>query len=229
MDNFNDIGISRELDWKRIKKLLSIGLFASVIHFIGDMILGWGIEDETLTGLTRMISAYTSASDGGIFASALLGLIGMTLEGLCFFGIYRLFYEQKYAHCYRSGIFGYLIFGACGFHVPVCALAFFIKHGLQSELLLLYTRYFILPALALFWIFFAVLEITHITAFARGATPYPKVCLIFSIPIGMLIAYSAKLFGNFPLANALACAWIAFGNIWMFGGLLVFMKKAKKK
>lgn len=228
MDNFNDIGISRELDWKRIKKLLSIGLFASIVHFIGDMILGWGIEDETLTGLTRMISAYTSASDGEIFASALLGLIGMTLEGLCFFGIYRLFSEQKYANRYRSGIFGYLIFGACGFHVPVCALAFLMKHGLQSELALLYTRYFILPALILFWIFFAVLEITHITAFARGATPYPKVCLIFSIPVGMLIAYSAKLFGNFPFANALACAWIAFGSIWTFGGLLVFMKKAKR-
>lgn len=93
------------------------------------------------------------------------------------------------------------MFGACGFHVPVCALAFLMKHGLQSELALLYTRYFILPALILFWIFFAVLEITHITAFARGATPYPKMCLIFSIPIGMLIAYSAKLFGNFPLCK----------------------------
>ena len=114
------------------------------------------------------------------------------------------------------GHFGHLIFSACDF--VAC-----------KELVLLYTRYFILPALILFWIFFAVLEITHITAFARGATPYPKVCLIFSVPVGMLIAYSAKLFGNFPFANALACAWIAFGNIWTFGGLLVFMKRSKKE
>lgn len=42
MTDFNDIGISRKLDMPRIKKLLSIGLFASVLHFIGDMILGWG-------------------------------------------------------------------------------------------------------------------------------------------------------------------------------------------
>ena len=27
MSDFNDIGISRELDWPRIKKLLTIGLF----------------------------------------------------------------------------------------------------------------------------------------------------------------------------------------------------------
>ena len=81
MNDFNDIGISRQLDMPRIQKLLGIGLFASVLHFLGDMILGWGVEDETLTGILRMLSAYTGTSDGGIFAVALLGLFGMVLEG----------------------------------------------------------------------------------------------------------------------------------------------------
>ena len=58
MDGFNDIGISRQLDMPRVKKLLSVGLFASVLHFAGDMILGWGVEDESLTGIPRMLSAY---------------------------------------------------------------------------------------------------------------------------------------------------------------------------
>lgn len=40
MTDYNDIGISRELDLPRIKKLLTIGLIASVLHFAGDMILG---------------------------------------------------------------------------------------------------------------------------------------------------------------------------------------------
>lgn len=40
MSDFNGIGISRELDWPRIKKLLTIGLFASVLHLAGDLILG---------------------------------------------------------------------------------------------------------------------------------------------------------------------------------------------
>ena len=40
MSDFNDIGISRELDWPRIKKLLTIGLFASVLHLAGALILG---------------------------------------------------------------------------------------------------------------------------------------------------------------------------------------------
>lgn len=227
----NDIGISSRLDWKRVKKLLSIGLFAAVLHFIGDMLLGWGVEDETLTGIPRMLSAYTGTSDGGIFAAALLGLFGMTLEGLSCFGIYRLIapYSPRYAHSYRAGIFGYLMFGACGFHVPVCATVFLTKHGLAEELVLKYAAYFVLPAFALFWIFFAVLEITQIRAFAQGLTPCPKWCWIFSLPVGMTAVMLLHVFGNRMWVNALACAWIAFGNLWMFGGLLAVMSRIREE
>lgn len=222
MSEFNDIGISRQLDWPRIRKLLSIGLFASLLHLAGDFILGWGREDESLTGLLRLLSAYTGTSDGGILAAALLGMFGVTLEGLSFFGIYRLMAEKapEYAHRYRAGIFGYVIFGGCGFHVPTCALAFLAKHGLAEELLLRYAAYFLLPAFVLFWIFFIVLEATQIQAFARGLTPYPRWCWVFSIPVGMIAAAAVTVFGNHPLGNAIFCGWIAVGNLWMFGGLL---------
>ena len=132
MADFNDIGIPRQLDWPWVRKLLTIGVFGALLHLAGDLILGWGVEDESLTGLFRMLSAYTATSDGGILASALLGLFGMTLEGLSFFGVYRLMAERspKDAHRYRSGILGYLIFGACGFHVPTCALVFLARQGL---------------------------------------------------------------------------------------------------
>ena len=56
MSDFNDIGISRELDWPHIKKLLTIGLFASVLHLAGDLILGWGVEDDALEGVLQMLS-----------------------------------------------------------------------------------------------------------------------------------------------------------------------------
>ena len=228
MADFNDIGISPRLDWPRVKKLLTIGFVASLLHFAGDMLLGWGVENETLTGIARMLSAYTGTNDKGIFFAATMGLIGMTLEGLCFFGVYRLMAERspKYAHSFRTGIFGYLIFGVCGFHVPVCALTFLAKHGLSDELLLRYASCFILPALVLFWIFFAVLEVTQIKAFAIGKTPYPKWCWVFSLPVGMAAAMLPSIFGNLPLVNALKCAWIAFGSLWMFGGLLFTMKRA---
>lgn len=229
MTEFNDIGISNSLDVPRINKLLTIGLFASLLHFAGDMILGWGTEDETLTGIFRMLSACISTPDGGIFASALLGLFGMVLEGLAFFGIYKMTapYSQKYAHSLRTGILGYLMFGACGFHVPTCALVYLTKHGISEELIMRFAAYFVLPGFVLFWIFFLILNVAQIKAFAKGMTPCPKWGWIFSLPVGMLIAMLPSVLGNLPLVNALSCAWIAFGNVWMFGGLLVLMKKEK--
>lgn len=230
MTDFNDIGISSKLDMPQIKKLLSIGLLASVLHFAGDMLLGWGVEDEALTGISRMLSAYTGTSDGGIFAAALLGMLGMVLEGLSYFGIYRMMapYTSKLAHGYRAGIFGYLMFGACGFHVPTCALAYLAKHGLAGEAFLRYAVCFVLPAFVLFWVFFVVLEIAQIKAFAKGQTPCPKWCWVFSLPVGMLIAMLPGICGNVPFANALSCAWIAFGNLWMFGGLLAAVSRIRK-
>ena len=60
-------------------------------------------------------------------------------------------YSPKYANSYRAGIFGYLMFGACGFHVPVCALVFLIKHGLPYDSALKYASFFLLPATVLFF------------------------------------------------------------------------------
>lgn len=230
MTEYNDIGISRQLDWARIKKLLAIGLFGGVLHLIGDMILGWGVEDETMEGVLRMMSAYTGTSDGELLAVTILGLFGMVLEGLSLFGIYRLMAEQspKHAHRFRAGIFGYLMFGSCGFHLPVCAMTFLANHGLAEELLLQYMSYFIAPSFLLFWIFFLVMEITYIQAFAKGLTPYPKWCGIFSMLVGMIVAMIPGAVANVPLCNAITCAWIAIGNVWMFGGLLVMLKKVQK-
>ena len=229
MSDFNDIGISRQLDWPRITHLFRVGLFGAILTLVGDMLLGWGVEDETLAGISRMLSAYTDLSDGGIFAAAMLGLFGITIEGLCYFGIYRLMAERApaYAHRYRAGIFGYVIFGGCGFHVPVCAMVFLTKYGLAEALVLKYAAYFVLPAFALFWVFFAVLEVTQIQVFAKGLTPYPKWCWVFSLPVGMAAAMLLNVFGNQPWVNAITCAWISVGNLWMFGGLLALVKRTK--
>lgn len=41
MKDFNDIGISRKLDWPRIQHLFRLGLFGAFLTLIGDLILGW--------------------------------------------------------------------------------------------------------------------------------------------------------------------------------------------
>ena len=80
-----------------------------------------------------------------------------------------------------------------------------MKHGAVSRLLMRYAGYFILPAFVLFWVFFAVLEVMQIKAFAKGRTPCPKWCWVFFLPVGMAAAMLAGV----------------FGNLWMFLGLLL--------
>ena len=150
MNSCNDIGILHNLDFPRIRKLLSIGLFSSLLTFAADMILGWGTEDETLRGISRMLSAYADISDGAIFICGLLGLIGISIEGLSFFGVYRMIapYSEKYAHLYRTGISGWMIFAPCGFHVPVCAAVFLQKHFGADDIIEKYAVFFVLPAIS---------------------------------------------------------------------------------
>ena len=82
--------MNKEPDWPRIAHLLKIGIVAALMVLVGDMLLGWGVHDPAKSGLEGFLSAYLNLSDGRIFWSALLGLIGIPLEALCYFAVHRL-------------------------------------------------------------------------------------------------------------------------------------------
>lgn len=67
MSDFNDIGISRELDWPRIKKLLTIGLFAAALLGLFGVVL----EGLACFGVYRLMAAkspkYAHRYHSGIF------------------------------------------------------------------------------------------------------------------------------------------------------------------
>ncbi len=235
-NGFNRIGIDDSLDWGRIRKLFLIGLLAALMVLVGDMLLGYGVEDETLTGLERSFSRFIARSDATLFWSSLLGVIGIPLECLCYFGIYRLMAERspKHAHAYRSGILGCLIFGGCGVHMPCLAIVYVYKQMLETiperayDTMVQFGVYFLLPGMILFFLSWIVLCVVQISAFAKGYTPYPKWCWVFSLPLPMLAVQIVRLLvGNHAWMYAISAGWISVGNLWMFGGLLLMMKKAQ--
>ncbi|MCM1145287.1 MAG: hypothetical protein NC407_11315 [Lachnoclostridium sp.] len=231
-NHFNNIGISSELDMPRIRHLMKIGLVAALMVLTGDMLLGYGAADAEAYGIPVTFARYLTVSDGRIFWSAMLGMIGIPLECLCYFAIYRLiaYKSEKYAHTYRAGIFGCLIFGGCGVHVPCCAVVYFLKRMYEYSpdtafaMTTKFLAYFLAPATVTFLIFFFVLNVAQIRAFAKGLTPLPKWTWIFSVLFGLLAAVILKI-PNLPLTNAFATGWISIGNLWMFGGLLLVTKR----
>ena len=232
MNTFNDIGIKKELDWERIRHLYKIGIFAGIMVLIGDMLLGWGVTDMSKTGLEQYFSRYLTVSDKRIFWSALLGLIGIPLETLSWFAIYRLIapYSEKQAHLYRSGIIGMLMSGAL-VHVLCCATIYHFKalYSVDSEAAISsvtrFAGYFLVPATVIMSVFFVLLVTVQIQAFSKGNTPYPKWCWVFTVLFGFVDIALMRLAGNHSWAYALSTGWISIGNLWMLGGLLVTGRK----
>ena len=225
------------LDWKRIRHLMKLGIFASLMVLVGDMLLGWGVHDPGKPGMEGFLSMYLHLPDGTIFWSAFLGLIGIPLEALCYFAVYRLIrpYSEKQAHLYRSGILGILAFGGCGVHVPCLASVFFYKYmtavspDTALEASVRFGLYFLLPGMILFFVFWVVFHIAQIGAFARGLTPYPKWCWVFCPAVGMALTMLLKLLPETALRNAVTAAWMSIGSLWMLAGLLIMSKRAEGK
>lgn len=226
----------KNLDWSRIRHLYRLGIVASLMVLASDMLLGFGVADERLTGVERYLSIYVGLSDARIFASATLGLIGIPIEALCYFSIYRLMANRapRHAHAYRVGILGYLTFGACGFHVPCLVVCYVynrlyaVNPALALDVGMKYGLYFMAPALVLFLIAYFVLAIIQISAFTKGLTPYPKWCWVFSLLFFLVVGIVTAPMGNTALANGISAGWISIANLWMFGGLLALSKQAER-
>ena len=220
-------------DWERIAHLFKLGIIASIIALVGgDMLFGWGTVDESLTGLQQYFSRYLTVSDARIFWAALIGMIGIAIETMCFFGIYRLIdpFSKKYAHFYRAGLIGMLITGPfC--HVMCCVTAYY--HNALSRMnaenvipeTLLFVKQFLVPVTVVFFVFFMIMNIVQIISFAKGKTPYPKWCAVFSMLTGVIAVIVMKLAGNHAWAYAVSTGWLSIGSLITFTGLLFNMPK----
>lgn len=225
--------IDSSLDWPRIRHLLKLGIFATLMVLAGDMLLGWGVTDPAVTEVPALFTQYLAVPDGRIFASALLGLVGIPMECLCWFAIYRMIQpcSERDAHAYRAGVIGCLAFGGCGVHVPCCMAVYLLKRFYANDPATAlqetgrFLGWFLLPATVIFLVFFLLTAAVQIKAFTKGHSPLPKRCWVFSVLFGLLFAALMKLMGDYGLTNALATGWISIGNLWMMSGLLLASRR----
>lgn len=221
----------------RITGLLIVGLLAGTVALLGDLLLGWGTYDPALEGLARKLSIYSDISDARIFWSALCGLIGITVEEIGCIAIYRRIKpkSEKAARLFLTGTLGYMIFAGGGVHVPCLATVFVNRYMMQTDpenalaLTIKFGSYFLLPGIIIFLAFFFLQSGAFIYAFIKGLTPYPKWCFIFCVPVGMILSVLIGKIGNYNLTNAIRCAWISIGNLYMFLGILFMEKRAIKE
>lgn len=234
----NAIGIDHNLDRMRIKKLLTIGLFASVLTGIGDFLLGYGESTAGGSFAASVMASAPNLSDGQMIAGGLLGFFGIFLEGLACFAVYRLMADAApgYAHLYRTGIFGYIWLAPVGCHMNVGVLNLAYKYLLRANETLAAKAAdrlfygFSLPVYLLLILFWLPMMIIQFKAFSEELTPYPKEAKWFCVPIGAIpaLALSVLLGPHTALGAGIGTMFLSFGNAFMFGGLLVAMPSQER-
>ena len=229
----NTIGIDRNVDRARIRKLLAIGLFASILTGIGDFLLGYAESTAAGSFATSVMASAPNLSDGQMIAGSLLGFFGIFLEGLACFGIYRLMADAapQYAHLYRAGIFGYIWLAPVGCHLNMGILHLAYKYLLTADAALINKAAerlfygFSLPVYLLLVVFWLPMMVVQFLAFSKGMTPYPRSARWFCVLLGAIPALllSLLLGPNTALGAGIGTMFLSFGNAFMFGGLLLAM------
>ena len=226
---------NEEIDWKRIRLILTVGIIASLAVLASDMLLGWGkTRAGAFAGLETMFNKYRTVSTGRCVLSAVLGLIGIPAEGLCYSAVYKLIAvgSKSQASVFRIGVIGNIALGGAA-HALCCGAVYFYsrQYTIDPESAfwegLQFAAFMLLPALILYAIFLGILIFAQFRAFWREMTPYPKWCAVFSIAAGIIFFAALKSLGGAPLFEGLAAGSISLGNLLMFGGLLAMSKKAE--
>lgn len=228
--------MKKNIDWNKVRLSLYIGIVGAIIILAGDLLIGWGVQDISLSGIEQQVSQYLTVSDGRMFWSSFLGLIGVPIACVGHFGIYKLLkpYSQKYANLYAIGILGFLAFGGAGVHVSSVASAFFYKYmtvvspNTALVVSMKFVSYFPLPlyiALLTCWI---IMIYAHFRAVVGGFSPYPRWCWFFSMLVGTLLVSLIGFIGNHAIVNAIMVGAFSIGNIWMLGGHLLMLGRKKK-
>ncbi len=234
----NTIGIEHNLNRPRIKKLLTIGLFASVLTGIGDFLLGYSESTMGSSIATNVMAGAPKLADWQMIVGGLLGFFGIFLEGLACFAVYRLMADAapRYSHIYRAGIFGYIWLAPVGCHLNMGILNLAYKYLLQADETIaaraadLLFFGFSLPVYLLLILFWLPMMFIQWNAFSKGLTPYPKNAKWFCVPVGAVSALvPAVILGpNAALGAGIGTMFLSFGNAFMFGGLLATLPTAEQ-
>lgn len=234
----NNSGITNNLDRAKIRKLLIMGLVGSVMTGTGDFFLGFGEELQTSNMAASVMANAVNLADWQLVAGSLLGMIGLFLEGLAFFAIYRLMADAapKYARIYRASILGYIWLAPIGCHMNVGLLNMAYQYiyrldpALAEKAAEPMIYWFCLPVWILLILFWLPGIIIKFKAFGEGKTPYPAYAKWFNLFVGSIpvLVISVIIGTHTALGGGIGTTFLSCGNALTFGGLLATLPDEKR-
>ena len=213
---------------------LKIGLFGAALTLIGDLLIGAAKFPD---GANMIEGYFAIALDMPVWRpilGGLIGFLGICLEFPGLMTIWPLIRKKmsRGGSFYKLSMYISLAVGGGAVHLPCGVFMWIYKSVAEAagteighDIALRYLLYFLLPATAVFGVFFTGASVVQFVAFLKGRTPFPKWYCVFNLLIGKAVFNAVRQLGNTALINGIATSNMSLGAIVMFTALLLGWKK----
>ena len=219
---------------EKAERYLKLGLFGAMLTLIGDCLIG-AKKFPDGTGLIEGYLAIALAMPAWRpILGGLIGFVGICLEFPALMTICPMIREKmpRGGSFYKLAMYVYLAVGGGAVHLPCGVFMWIYKAVAEAAgretgraIALNYLLYFLLPAAAVFGIFFIGACAVQFVAFAKGRTPFPKWYCVFNLMIGKGVFNAVRRLGNTALCNGIGTSNMSLGAIVLFTALLLGWKK----
>lgn len=222
----------------RIRRMLLIGLIASVVTVIGgELPIGWTVypvmENDPM-GLMGMLAGSGELSLLQLACGALFGGVGIPLQYYGFEAAARLVAAGSEKSAKAPGCARLIHAGAAatGFlggivHVICVALMFVCRLPDSAGAAIDFALWLVAPISVVFMPVYYAMCIALFVAVVRGRTCLPRWAAVFNPLTGTIILNALPLVApNTPLVNALGMANMGLGSVLTFAGLLALLPRS---
>ncbi len=224
----------RNMKREKAERYLKIGLFGAVLTLIGDLLIGAAKFPDGADMIQGYFGIALTMPAWRPVLGGLIGFAGICLEFPGFLTICPLIGDEKSLNSrfYKLAIHVFLAVGGGAVHLPCGVFMWLYKSVSETagkaagyDIAMKYLLYFMMPATAVFSVFFIGACVVQFIAFFKGRTPFPKWYCVFNLLIGKVVFNMVRQLGNTAFINGIATSNMSLSAIIMFTALLVGWKK----
>ena len=172
---------------EKAERWLKIGLFGAFLTLMGDCLIGAAKFPDGANMIEGYFAIALAMPTWRPILGGLIGFVGICLEFPALMTIYPLIREKmpRGGSFYKLSMYVYLAVGGGAVHLPCGVFMWIYKAVAEAagreighDIALRYLLYFMLPAAAVFGVFFIGASVVQFIAFAKGRTPFVLIALI---------------------------------------------------
>jgi hypothetical protein len=222
------------MDREKAERYLKIGLFGAMLTLIGDCLIGAAKFPDGANMIEGYYAIALAMPAWQPILGGMIGFLGICLEFPGLMTICPLIREKmpRGGRFYQLAMYVYLAVGGGAVHLPCGAFLWIYKAVTEAAgqeighaIALKYLLHFLMPAAAVFGVFFIGASAVQFIAFISGRTPFPKWYCVFNLLLAKAVFNSVRQLGNNALTNGIGTSNMSLGAIVMFTALLLGWKK----